>query len=87
MAVPSQSLSSMESKVTMIWGDDGWCYIPQLSIRYKFKEPEYVKEPWSGVIPMPEYFEEVTSEQLAAFEQKFSNLGTHKKTKSRLKPR
>uniref|UniRef100_A0A6C0JWL4 Uncharacterized protein n=1 Tax=viral metagenome TaxID=1070528 RepID=A0A6C0JWL4_9ZZZZ len=46
-------------KVTLVWGNDGWCYIPQLSIRRKFTESLYYKEDWLGVIAMPEYIEEI----------------------------
>lgn len=75
----SQSVSNMQ-KVTMIWANDGWCYIPQLNIRRKFKEDKTIQENWSGVIAMPEYIEELT---LQAYEQSFpqrtSSQGTHKK--------
>ena len=46
-------------KVTFIWASDGWCYIPQLKLRQKFTEKRYCHEDWQGVIPMPEYIEQV----------------------------
>jgi hypothetical protein len=51
----------IESKnVTLIWANDGWCYIPQLKTRQRFTETHYISEDWTGVIAMPEYIEEVT---------------------------
>ena len=50
--------------ITMIWGNDGWCYIPQLNIRKKFNENSEITENWEGVISLPEYFEEVPLEKL-----------------------
>jgi hypothetical protein len=44
-------------KVTLIWANDGWCYIPQLKIRQRFTEKLYHYEEWSGVIAMPENIE------------------------------
>ena len=41
----------------MIWSNDGWCYIPQLKVREKFQEKDYIQEDWDGVIAMPEYVE------------------------------
>jgi len=46
--------------VRMIWGVDGWCYVPQLKYRQKFLEKLYFLEAWEGVIPMSEYEESVT---------------------------
>jgi len=46
-------------KVTLIWANDGWCYIPQLNIRQRFTETHYYHESWTGIIAMPEYIEEV----------------------------
>ena len=66
----------------MIWANDGWCYIPQLSIRRKFKETHTIEEGWSGVIAMPEYIEELTLEKYEqSFPQKTSTQGNHKKQK------
>jgi hypothetical protein len=64
----------------MIWANDGWCYIPQLNIRRKFKETHTIEEDWEGVIPLPEYIEELT---LTSYEQSFprrtSIPSSHKK--------
>jgi len=50
----------IESKnVTFIWGNDGWCYIPQLNLRQKFTNTHYYHEDWHGVIALPEYIEQV----------------------------
>lgn len=46
-----------ELELTIIWGNDGWCYIPQLKVREKFQEKDYIQEDWDGVIAMPEYVE------------------------------
>lgn len=57
----SISTNPIESKnVTLIWANDGWCYIPQLKTRQRFTETHYISEDWTGVIAMPEYIEEVT---------------------------
>lgn len=70
------------TKVTMIWANDGWCYIPQLSIRRKFKETHTIQEDWSGVIAMPEYIEELTlTSYEQAFPQKTSSQDIRKKTR------
>ena len=45
---------------TFLWGNDGWCYIPELKIRQKFSETDYVYEPWEGVIAMPLNVENLT---------------------------
>jgi len=61
--VRSTSISSkpIESKnVTLIWANDGWCYIPQLKLRQRFTETHYTSEEWMGTIAMPEYIEQVT---------------------------
>lgn len=66
----------------MIWANDGWCYIPQLNIRRKFKETHTIEEDWSGVIAMPEYVEELTlSSYEQSFPQRTSTPSTHKKTR------
>ena len=57
---PSESASLEQSKVTVIWANDGWSYIPELKLRRKFTETHYYKEEWDGVIPMPEQIETVT---------------------------
>lgn len=43
----------------MIWGNDGWCYIPDLKMRQKFTENKYFSQSWDGVIAMPEHIETV----------------------------
>jgi hypothetical protein len=47
-------------KLNLIWGSDGWCYIPDLKVRQKFKEDKFYREKWDGVIAMPEYIENIT---------------------------
>lgn len=47
-------------QVTLLWAQDGWCYIPQLKIRQRFTEKLYYREEWTGVIALPEYIETVT---------------------------
>jgi hypothetical protein len=72
----------------MIWGNDGWCYIPQLNIRRKFKETHTIQENWKGVIALPEYVEELTfSEYEKSFPQKTSIQGSHKTTRRPRAPR
>ena len=57
----STSTKPIESKnVTLIWANDGWCYIPQLKLRQRFTETHYTSEEWVGVIAMPEHIEQVT---------------------------
>jgi hypothetical protein len=46
-------------KVMMIWGNDGWCYIPQLKLRQKFTETLFTQEKWDGVIAIPENIETI----------------------------
>jgi hypothetical protein len=48
-------LKSLEA--SFVWGNDGWCYIPQLKIRQKFTETKFFIEEWTGIIPMPSHFE------------------------------
>jgi len=45
--------------VTLIWCNDGWCYIPALGIRQRFTEKQYFFQPWDGIIGMPQYLEDV----------------------------
>lgn len=49
-----------ELQLTLIWGNDGWCYIPQLKVREKFQEKNYIQEDWEGVIAIPEYVEKMS---------------------------
>lgn len=39
--------------VTIIWGNDGWRYIPFLNIRDKFTSKKYYMEKWEGVVAPP----------------------------------
>lgn len=55
----THELSGSQS-VTMIWSSDGWCYVPDLKIRCKFRTDISIQEPWDGVIGMPEYVEHTT---------------------------
>ena len=53
----TSTLAKNAKKTTLIWGNDGWCYIPELKIRQRFTEKKYYREDWDGVIAMPEYIE------------------------------
>jgi hypothetical protein len=52
--------------VTNIWANDGWCYVPELQVRRKFRMMyeddvfDIQEETWAGVIPLSEYSESVT---------------------------
>lgn len=51
--------------ITRIWANDGWCYIPELSIRQRFfylDEDLYrlEHESYNGIIPFPEHSELLT---------------------------
>ena len=45
--------------VTLLWCNDGWCYIPELSLRQKFTETTIFSEKWTGVFGLPIHVEEV----------------------------
>lgn len=45
--------------ITIIWGNDGWRYIPDLKIRDKFTQTKYYMETWEGVIALPEHVENI----------------------------
>lgn len=66
------SSTSKSKQITRIWGNDGWCYIPELRLRQRFSATEmpgvleFTSETWSGVIPMPEFQEQVTYSLLSA---------------------
>lgn len=89
----------IESKnVTLIWSNDGWCYIPQLKLRQRFTETHYTHEEWVGVIAMPEYIEQVTwalhskdpriwQENDELYSLKSSNQKAHKNKKPQRAPR
>jgi hypothetical protein len=53
----TSTLAKNAKKTTLIWGNDGWCYIPELKIRQRFTEKKYYQEDWEGVIAMPENIE------------------------------
>lgn len=44
-------------EVTIVWGNDGWRYIPFLNIRDKFTETTYYRQKWEGVIAHPSHIE------------------------------
>lgn len=70
--------------LTLIWGNDGWCYIPELHIRRKFTEVGSHEENWNGVIAIPEHIEQITSSSYeTTFPQKTSNQDIRKKSRSR----
>lgn len=47
-------------ELTIIWGNDGWRYIPFLKLRDRFTETKYFLERWEGVIAIPTHTESVT---------------------------
>ena len=50
-----------EKHVTLVWGSDGWRYIPELNIRDMFTSNKtYIFQPWEGNLPLPEYVEKAT---------------------------
>jgi len=55
--LPNNPLKSMD--ITLLWCNDGWCYIPALGIRQKFTEKHYFSQPWDGIIGIPQYIEDV----------------------------
>jgi hypothetical protein len=57
---PSNSNFLKKQNVTLLWCDDGWCYIPALKLRQKFTETKYFHEKWDGVIATPLYIEDIT---------------------------
>lgn len=52
--------SQTSRTVTRIWSEDGWSYIPELSIREKFTETHFFREKWEGIISRPLHVETVT---------------------------
>ena len=44
-------------QLTIIWGNDGWRYIPFLNIREKFTATKYYREHWDGVVALPTHIE------------------------------
>ena len=59
LSISTLSKPIESKKVTFIWSNDGWCYIPELKLRQKFSETRFTQEEWDGVIAMPEYIETV----------------------------
>ena len=59
LSISTLSKPIESKKVTFIWSNDGWCYIPELKLRQKFSETLFTQEEWDGVIAMPEYIETV----------------------------
>ena len=53
----TSTLAKNAKKTTLIWGNDGWCYLPELKMRQRFTETKYYHEDWDGIIAMPEYVE------------------------------
>lgn len=56
------TLNLKETIIAMyFWSSDGWCYIPDLSVRRKYiVEGLYfnlIEEKWQGLIPVSEYSE------------------------------
>lgn len=56
--------SSDGIKITRVWANDGWCYIPELKIRQLFSNPNNTSntisiktEGWLGAIPSPCHIE------------------------------
>jgi hypothetical protein len=51
--------------ITRIWGNDGWCYIPELNLRQKFftsgaDQLRLESQAYTGAIPFPEHSELLT---------------------------
>jgi hypothetical protein len=46
---------SMKPSNVVIWGNDGWCYTPELKTRHRYTEKGIITEKWDGVIAMPEH--------------------------------
>jgi hypothetical protein len=44
-------------ELTIIWGDDGWRYIPFLKLRDRFTQGKYYMQRWEGVLAMPRHIE------------------------------
>jgi hypothetical protein len=45
--------------ITVVYGSDGWTYVPELGIRRKFTTTHYTSESWEGNLPIPEHIEKV----------------------------
>lgn len=55
----TSTLAKNAKNTILIWGNDGWCYIPELKMRQRFTENKYFREDWDGVIAMPEFIETI----------------------------
>jgi hypothetical protein len=55
----STSASNESKKITLIWANDGWCYVPQLKMRRRFTETHYTQEDWNGIIAIPQHIETI----------------------------
>ena len=77
--------SSTCNKTTLItrnWGNDGWCYIPELKVRQRFFTTdlkdvfELKSEKWDGIMPLPAHEERVSyfllSEKPLVWEESWS---------------
>lgn len=61
--------------VTRVWGNDGWCYLPELLLRQKMTETDYYQESWNGVISMPEHIEKIEWKLLSMKPRMWSENG------------
>ena len=61
--VASSTYNSVD--ITRVWGNDGWCYIPELRVRQRFSASlhphllAFKSEPWSGAMPLAVHQEQV----------------------------
>ena len=68
-------------QITRIWANDGWCYIPELQLRQKFlvvdtpSEFELLSEPWQGIIPKPEHWEQLNYYPKSQFPLVWEEMG------------
>ena len=47
--------------ITRIWSHDGWCYIPEMTMRQRFYDSgKFETEEWKGAIPSGQYWEHLT---------------------------
>ena len=93
------TLPPLERKiVTLIWGNDGWRYAPQLKTRQFFAEKGGFCEKWDGVIAMPKHIEQITwtllcqnpktwREQGETFDEVYEEIQTAKKSRQSTGPR
>jgi hypothetical protein len=82
LRTPGASSTSKSKQITRVWGNDGWCYIPELRVRQRFSATtdsqtlEFTSETWDGVIPIPQYQEQVTYSLLSAKPLSWQEQGT-----------